>query len=202
MIYTNSDICVMPHFYESVHSIIEQGYDAFVVNRRCIPAHYRDVSELSLMYAECGEPHPGYDCFVMQRDLIDLTWLGKACIGMPGFDCMLVAMLARQSQRFQVFEDLHLTFHIGNEKSNWKSEKFEALRWHNIKEGYSLACRLEAEGTDLGRDLPRLAGKTLLKCKRSIEGRAVQPGKKHAGAKIRSWLKRLAGRSLRVMGIR
>ena len=75
LIYTNADIALQPHFYTEVAKLIEQGYDAFIINRRTIPDHYKDISEIPQMYAEKGEPHPGQDCFVFKRSLYEKFYL-------------------------------------------------------------------------------------------------------------------------------
>ncbi len=36
-VYTNADICVMPHFYVFIKGMIEKGHDSFVINKRIIP---------------------------------------------------------------------------------------------------------------------------------------------------------------------
>ncbi|MCR4288341.1 MAG: hypothetical protein NUW09_10065, partial [Deltaproteobacteria bacterium] len=68
MIYTNVDIALMPHFYLAVDKFIDEGHDAFVINRRTISGRRKLVKDIPLMYAELGKPHPGHDCFVFRRD--------------------------------------------------------------------------------------------------------------------------------------
>ncbi len=91
LIYTNADIALQPHFYTEVAKIIEQGYDAFVINRRTIPDKYKDISEIPLMYAEKGKPHPGQDCFVFKRSLYPKFYLETHAIGI-GFCFKIYAL--------------------------------------------------------------------------------------------------------------
>ncbi len=114
LIYTNVDIALMPHFYLAVNDIIELGYDSFVINRRTISGRYRNVAELSFMYAEIGEPHIGHDCFIFRRDAYSDFKLGDACIGGGRVDKVLLLNLICNSNKFEEFTDLHLTFHIGD----------------------------------------------------------------------------------------
>ena len=37
LVYTNADICLMPHFYTSLAGLAAQGFDAMTINRRTIP---------------------------------------------------------------------------------------------------------------------------------------------------------------------
>lgn len=145
-IYSNVDIGLQPYFYRTVSAIAGQGYDAFIVNRRTIPDTYRSAGELPLMYGEVGESHKGWDCFVFKRSLYPRFRLGTACIGTGWIGRVLIVNMAAFARRFKIFTDLHLTFHIGNEKS-WKSENYNDYLEHNKNE-----CRkiLEAFERELG----------------------------------------------------
>ncbi|MCP5054021.1 MAG: hypothetical protein GY940_43030, partial [bacterium] len=81
LIYTNVDIGLQPYFYPAVSAIIQQGYDAFVINRRTIPTNYKSLEEIPAMYTEIGEFHKGWDCFIFERSLYPRFQLGTACIG-------------------------------------------------------------------------------------------------------------------------
>jgi hypothetical protein len=119
-IYTNADIGLMPYFYLTIHSIISQGYDAFVINRRTIPDTYRQVNEIYLMYAQIGESHIGHDCFVFKREVYPGFKLGNVCIGIRLVGRVLLWNLVAYSRRFKEFKNLHLTFHLGQNKP-WKN---------------------------------------------------------------------------------
>jgi hypothetical protein len=146
LIYTNVDIGLQPYFYETIATIAVQGYDAFIVNRRTIPDLYRHPAELPLIWGEMGESHKGWDCFVFKRNLYPRFRLGTTCIGTGWFGRVMITNMASLAQRFKIFTDLHLTFHIGNEKL-WKSEKYSDYLHHNLDE-----CRkiLEAFERELG----------------------------------------------------
>jgi hypothetical protein len=133
LIYTNVDIALLPHFYWMVSQIIAQGYDAFAINRRTIPGKYKSVDEIPLMYAELGEPHPGWDCFVFRRDLYPAFDLGTACIGISWIGRVIITNMAALARKFRVFEDLHLTFHIGDSRV-WQSSRFQDYQEHNRNE--------------------------------------------------------------------
>ena len=163
-IYTNVDIALLPYFYRAVSAIIEQGYDAFIINRRSIPGHYRQIEEIPLMYAEIGEKHPGWDCFVFKRNLYPMFNLGTACIGTGWIGRVLITNMACLAKRFKIFNDLHLTFHIGDERS-WKSPQFDDYLAHNMNECKKILMDFEKKYGTFDRD--ELPGRFLRKLEKS-----------------------------------
>jgi len=133
LIYTNVDIALMPYFYVTVGSIIEDGYDAFTINRRTISEKYKNVDQICLMYSQIGEKHPGYDCFVFKRSLYPNFRLGKACIGANWIGRLLITNLICNANRFHEFENLHMTFHIGDRRE-WKTPEHYDYDSHNNEE--------------------------------------------------------------------
>ncbi|HXH17915.1 MAG TPA: hypothetical protein VNJ07_02440, partial [Chitinophagales bacterium] len=67
LVYTNSDIALMPQFYLAVIDFISQGYDGFIINRRRVSRKFISLSDIPLLWSEIGSPHPGFDCFVFHR---------------------------------------------------------------------------------------------------------------------------------------
>ena len=115
LIYTNADICVMPHFYLLVNEVIKQGHDATLITRRRISKEYKSVTQIPLMYSEIGGYHPGYDCFIFHRSLLDKFVLGNICIGVPFIEVSLLHNFIAYASSLRHIDDLHLTFHIGME---------------------------------------------------------------------------------------
>lgn len=134
LIYSNVDIAPMPYFYSAVRHLIKQGYDAFAVNRRTISASYSSPSELPLMYAQAGKKHKGWDCFIFRRSLYHEFNLGHACIGAGWIGRILIMNLACLAEKFHIFTDFHLTFHLGNQKL-WRSPAFKQYTDFNRREG-------------------------------------------------------------------
>jgi hypothetical protein len=160
LIYTNLDIALQPYFYQVTADIIRQGYDAFIINRRTIPGHYTSIEEIPLMLAEIGEKHPGWDCFIFERNLYPKFKLGNACIGTDWIGRMMVTNMAALARRFKVFPDLQATFHIGDERV-WNSDDFSDYTEHNKNE-----CRKTLEEFDKKYgpfDRKRLPGRFLTK---------------------------------------
>ena len=143
LIYSNVDIALMPAFYTAIEQIIASGCDAFVINRRTIDNRYRP-DQLPLMYADVGEKHPGHDCFVFRRDVYPAYELGKVCVGIRHVGRVLLWNMACYARQFHEFKDMHLTFHLGNDKV-WRSDKYADYTQHNEREAMSVLAALEAK---------------------------------------------------------
>lgn len=113
LIFTNMDIALMPFFYDTVFSYIEKGHDAIVINRRRISGNYRTIAELPLMYADMGKSHPGFDCFVIKKELLQEFVLGEICVGISFLEATLVHNIFSFATNPLFVPDAHLTFHIG-----------------------------------------------------------------------------------------
>lgn len=143
-IYTNVDIALMPYFYRVVTGFIDQGYDAFVINRRTISDQYSSIDQIPLMYAEAGESHRGYDCFVFKRELYPKFKLGTICIGTAWIGRTLLANMVTYSSRFKEFRDEHLTFHIGD-SLDWRRDDYSDYKDRNRNEYEKIFRQLEIE---------------------------------------------------------
>jgi hypothetical protein len=154
IIYSNVDIAVVPHFYLSLDSIIREGWDAFMITRRTLSKDYRSVSQLWRMYAEKGDRHPGNDCFIFRREAYASYDLGEACIGVRGFAKVLGINLIVHAQKFEHFKDLHLTFHIGDDRI-WDAKEWADYSIHNLDVVRRLLRHYR-------QDLKKLAGNPLI----------------------------------------
>jgi len=70
-IYTNADIALQPHFYSEARRFLDGGLDGFSLTRRTIHAPPERVQDLEWLFMQPGEAHPGHDCFVFRRDLLE-----------------------------------------------------------------------------------------------------------------------------------
>lgn len=129
-VYTNTDIGLMPYFYTSISKYISDGYDALIINRRTISDKYNSINDLPCIYAEIGEVHKGYDCFVFSKRILPILKLGKIAIGVPGVGIVLFVNLFCLSQQFILLDNHHLTFHIGNDKQ-WNDQKYTDYKEYN-----------------------------------------------------------------------
>jgi hypothetical protein len=115
LIYTNVDIILHPSFYQEVAARIQTGLDAFIINRRRVPGHYRSVEDLPEIFVSPGAPHPGFDCFVFHRSLYPKFRLGHVCVGIPFVEMIFSQNLFCHARRFVLFDHDRLTFHVGME---------------------------------------------------------------------------------------
>lgn len=132
LIFTNVDIGVQPSFYRKVVEFIEAGHDAFMINRRRIPAKFNSVEQLDQMYLEKGFSHPGFDCFVFRRDLYPKFSLAEVCTGVPFIEITLSQNLFCFAANPKVFTDEYLTFHIGLEIFNKRAPE-EYLQYNRTE---------------------------------------------------------------------
>ena len=152
-VYTNIDIGLLPNFYLSVQNIIDAGFDAFTINRRTISDHYSTIDQIPQMYAEVGDPHRGWDCFVFSRTAFAKYQLGDVCIGIPRADLVLLGNLIAHAKNFKEFRDLHLTFHLGNDRSWWHKD-FDDYETHNTSEAVRVLTEIETRYGSFGPDTP------------------------------------------------
>ena len=146
IVYTNVDIALQPHFYLFIQLQIEAGLEAFVINRRTIPAHF-DLHNLAEAYSAIGDKHPGFDCFVIKRELISKFRLGTISIGANWIGRTVFANLLVHCKKTKLFEDEHLTFHIG-EDGAWLVSDFSEFDLHNKAQLYQILDELKQDTDD------------------------------------------------------
>ena len=116
VIYTNVDIALMPHFYVAAKKIMDEGYDAASIFRRTLSGKYSSVDDLPSMYSDLGENHPGQDCFIIKRSLLEKIDLKNIVIGTRFVAFALCANLNIFSDKIVEFPKKHMTFHIGDDR--------------------------------------------------------------------------------------
>lgn len=127
-IYTNIDISLQPSFYDFVIKEIKNGHDAFMINRRRIPFPKKKDLSLNHFLSCQGKSHPGFDCFVFSRSILEKMIAGDICLGVPFIEATLAYNLFAFSNNFKLFDRENLTFHLGMEIMK-KYDK--AIYWHN-----------------------------------------------------------------------
>ncbi len=133
VIWSNMDIIPVPQFYDGVAAILEsEKCDALLINRRRVGKEL--INKPELLFNETGRPHPGYDCFVMKKGLINKLSLGNICVGAPGVGFMLAHNLFLHAEKCVVLANKHLTLHIGMEiVQDWKGPEVAAFQKSEIK---------------------------------------------------------------------
>ena len=140
LIYTNLDICLMPQFYSTVNDYVNDGYDAFVINRRRVSEKYNSPDQLDQIYSEIGGVHIGYDTFVFKRSLYKKFIMKNLCLGIPHACNDLFYNIFCFAEKPKLFTDKHLTIHIGMELyREWGATDYNA---HNETEFKSLINEL------------------------------------------------------------
>lgn len=164
LIYTNVDIAPQPYFYEAVARLLAEGNDALVINRRTVPAAAPsgEVPPLELLYAEIGNRHLGYDCFVFPRAWVPELALGTICVGESLVGAALVVALWAKAERPVLVGDAHLTFHLGND-GRWMHADSSPTRTHNARAWAPLLADLQAADPALFDRLPTMARNAALK---------------------------------------
>ncbi len=146
IVYTNVDIAPMPDFYPAVSALLDRGYDAFTINRRTLARIWPNrEADLPLMRAQVGEAHPGRDCFVFSREAARRYDLGSACIGAQYVGKVLAANMLYWASRYEDFAGLHLTFHLGADRS-WLTPALGDYGEYNRRELAGALRRLQAKG--------------------------------------------------------
>jgi hypothetical protein len=141
IVYTNIDIHIQPYFYAFIANQVQNGKRSFVINRRTLPNQTISVDNLAELYAQHGEPHRGWDCFVFPRAWIPNFRLENVCIGAPMAGLALVANLVALSGQFVEFRREQLTFHLGNDRT-WAGPSAQAYIRYNILQTQRVLDRL------------------------------------------------------------
>lgn len=115
LIYTNCDIILTPHFYESVAYYLNKGHDALVINRQRVSIALDRVDDLPAIFADKGMVHPGFDCFVFSPDLLQSIDMDAICLGIPFIGVGLAHWVFSLSENPLFLPDANLTRHIGLE---------------------------------------------------------------------------------------
>jgi hypothetical protein len=142
LVFTNVDIALTPQFYVRVAELIDAGHDAIIINRRTISKQHSSVNELAAMYAEYGKDHPGYDCFVIKRELYEQFNLGNICVGVHMIGRVLLWNLKAFAKNLLIETKEHLTFHIGDDVPSKDARLLDYIR-HNVSEALAILGDLE-----------------------------------------------------------
>jgi hypothetical protein len=116
VVFTNTDICLMPAFYRAVGRLLDWGFDGLVINRRTIAEYALDPALAPVMAADYGAAHEGYDCFVFPWRMLERFQPTNACVGAGGVMRSLIYNLVAECTRLLFLTDVHLTYHIGHDR--------------------------------------------------------------------------------------
>ena len=138
IIFTNSDIGVHKNFYKKIDEFINQdNLKSFIINRRDDIPKFKDgkrltEKDLDIIYNEKGKIHPGSDCFIMQRKILEKINMNLMFTGYPPWGGTLHYSIKKIDKKIYVYKNEHLTFHIGCDRS-WSKKGQNALWLKNIE---------------------------------------------------------------------
>lgn len=124
IVYTNMDIILQPYFYDYIVKEIENGHDTIIVNRRRVSLSHLKNSDLPQILADPGKSHPGYDCFVIKRDLLENFLLDDICVGIPFIGVSLLHNTFAFAKNYKIITNHHLTAHIGLQVMGGRSKEY------------------------------------------------------------------------------
>ena len=118
IIYSNTDIGIMPYFYTFVALWFAAGLDSMYINRVPLPIEGHKYPDLPSIWSEVlkhPQKHGGWDCFGWHRSLFGrFRWrLGVAVVGAPPIGTKLKKAIMCYAQYFLPVLGKHLTFHLG-----------------------------------------------------------------------------------------
>ncbi len=144
IIFTNVDIIPSPNFYSEIDKLIKEGNVAFTINRRTVNRFPDTPDKLDEIFNQEGNSHPGHDCFIFPRLWIEKFILGRIIVGAPWLGFSILANMACVGRGINVFQDLRLTRHLGDDQQ-WQSKENLEYRNFNSYEALNLLAELQKQ---------------------------------------------------------
>jgi len=119
IIFTNSDIGVHKNFYKKVNEFIHKdNLKSFIINRRDNIPKFKDgkrltEKDLDIIYKESGQTHPGYDCFIIHRKILEKINMDLMFTGYPPWGYILHNCMKKINKKTHVYKNEYMTFHLG-----------------------------------------------------------------------------------------
>tara|TARA_Y200000002_G_scaffold306413_1_gene262353 strand:+ start:2949 stop:3731 length:783 start_codon:yes stop_codon:yes gene_type:complete len=143
IVFTNADIGLKKEFYRKIYDfIVEDNLESFIINRRDgLPKFKRSFfkrnyrlteNNLTEIYKEKGYKHPGKDCFIFSREILNDINMNLMFTGYPPWGRTLYLSLKKKDKNCKLFKNEFLTFHLGRDAC-WKINKENPL-WLKNKE--------------------------------------------------------------------
>ena len=141
VVFTNTDINLMPQFYTCIAKILDFGFDVIVVNRREIPDYSTDPGLMAVMYSDYGIIHEGFDCFVFPAAMFRKFATNRACVGAGLVMRGLLFNLVAHAKKMLVLSDCHLTFHLGQDRA-WRNPALSDYTEYNRRNASTILQEL------------------------------------------------------------
>ncbi len=146
LVFSNTDICLQPNFYGAISSLITEGFDCLIINRRTVGSINDYGAWTGFSALESGESHPGLDCFVFPTEWVGSFVRSDACVGVGYVMRSLLFNLVVVARRMLIMRDVHLTYHFGDDRP-WYSAAFEEYQAHNVAQARLVFDALSLEPT-------------------------------------------------------
>jgi len=130
LIYTNSDICLAPNFYNSLRALLNMGFDSVIINRRTVGNLHDYDPNPELATADVGTKHPGFDCLVFPNEWVAKFLKSESCIGADWVMRPLLYNLVARADRLLIARAMHLTYHYGDDQIS-RTAAFNEYTTHN-----------------------------------------------------------------------
>ena len=131
IIFTNSDIGVQKIFYKKINEFIHKdNLKSFIINRRDNIPKFKEgkrltEKDLDYIYKESGQTHPGKDCFIMHREILEKINMNLMFTGYPPWGYTLHNCMKKIDKKTHLYTNKYLTFHLGCDRSWQKKGKSE-----------------------------------------------------------------------------
>lgn len=159
VVFTNMDINLVPHFYDTVGALLAAGADAMTINRWDIDKAYLDRAEAVWPLAAAEHApvhHRGYDCFVYRADRFASFRRTDAVVGMGAVMRSLLYNMVAFSDAMLMLTNVSLTYHFGNDVA-WRDATFDDYDAHNRVQALAAVRALMADPGAWERLRPFLA---------------------------------------------
>ncbi len=153
IVFTNIDINLAPHFYETLRALWRRGFDAMTINRRTVAAAYDGNgagTDWALADSDHGRSHPGFDCFVFARAAFASFVPSQSCLGMPVVGRSLLYNMVAHAERMVMLTNVQMTYHFGNERS-WRNEAYREYYRHNVQASQEVLAVLNTNASSTPR---------------------------------------------------
>ena len=130
IVFTNTDIGLLPHFYTYATWLVRHGHDTAIINRRGVVDSYQVPADMPAMLSDYGYIHPGLDCFIFDAAMADSFADFNSIIGMGFVMRPLLFNLMAYAEKPVILTDAHATFHLGFDE-DWRDNRYDDYERHN-----------------------------------------------------------------------
>lgn len=155
--YVNSDINLTYWFFDLVSMLIGTHREGtgFIINRKDLVDVDADLTSGEGFHESIY--HPGFDCFVFPRQLLESAHFGTCTVGYPPIGALVATNMLHLLPEVRLLSDSLITWHRGDGQrmSQWSGHQ-QAIQ-ENRERAYraldKLRLRLESQGLELSKSI-------------------------------------------------